>query len=109
MSFTELNLIPELLKALEKKGFEKPTPIQSQSIPPILEGSDLMAGSQTGTGKTVGFVAPLLQKLMQHKERKGVRALILTPTRELAAQVEECVKEMSHFLPLKSFVVFGGG
>lgn len=108
MSFTELNLIPELLKALEKKGFEKPTPIQSKSIPPILEGSDLMAGSQTGTGKTVGFVAPLLQKLMQHKERKGVRALILTPTRELAAQVEECVKEMSHFLPLKSFVVFGG-
>lgn len=108
MSFNDLNLLPALLKAIQHKGYTKPTPIQAQSIPLILSGADVMAGSQTGTGKTVGFVAPLLQNLLKKEERGVVRALILTPTRELAAQVEECVREMSIHLPLKSTVVFGG-
>lgn len=108
MSFNDLNLLPALLKAIQHKGYTKPTPIQAQSIPLVLSGADVMAGSQTGTGKTVGFVAPLLQNLLKKEERGVVRALILTPTRELAAQVEECVREMSIHLPLKSTVVFGG-
>ena len=107
MSFKELALLPELLRAIEEEGYTTPTPIQLQAIPLVLEGSDLMAGSQTGTGKTAGFTLPLLQKLMQSKGR-GLRALILTPTRELAAQVAENVATYGKYLPLKSTVIFGG-
>lgn len=102
----------ELLRAIEEKGYSEATPIQNQAIPLILEGGDLLAGSQTGTGKTAGFTLPLLQNLMKNGREKArapaVRALILTPTRELAAQVEQSVKTYSKYLPLKSFVVFGG-
>lgn len=111
MPFKKLGLIPELIKALQEKGYESPTAIQSQAIPLVLDGDDLLAGSQTGTGKTAGFTLPLLQNLMKKHTSKHpiqTRALILTPTRELASQVEESVKELSKHLPLKSTVIFGG-
>lgn len=110
MSFKNLGLMPELLQAVEKEGYSNPTPIQQQAIPMILEGSDLMASAQTGTGKTAGFVLPTLQHLMKNfkNQRKGVRALILVPTRELAAQVEENLKTYGKYLPLKSTAIFGG-
>lgn len=111
MSFKDFDLLAELLRAIADKGYNEATPIQRQAIPLILEGSDLLAGSQTGTGKTAGFTLPLLQNLIKKnnpKRRFGVRALILTPTRELAAQVEESVKTYSKYLSLKSAVVFGG-
>lgn len=111
MTFKNFGLLPELLRAVEEKGYNTPTPIQMQAIPLILEGSDLLAGSQTGTGKTAGFTLPLLQNLIK-KSRQGkncvVRSLILTPTRELAMQVEESVKTYGKYLSLKSTVIFGG-
>jgi len=110
MLFKDLNLIDELLRAIQEEGYAEPTPIQKQAIPLILEGHDIMAGSQTGTGKTAGFTLPLLQLLMKakHSGRRAVRALILTPTRELAAQVGENVSAYGKYLPLKSTVIFGG-
>ncbi len=110
-SFKNLGLINELLLALEEEGYATPTPIQEQAIPSILQGGDIMAGAQTGTGKTAGFTLPLLQRLMKtHKagSKATVRALILTPTRELAAQVRENVATYGKHLPLKSTVIFGG-
>ncbi|HEY2810069.1 MAG TPA: DEAD/DEAH box helicase [Rhabdochlamydiaceae bacterium] len=107
MAFQKFNLIPELLKAIEEKGYENPTPIQAQAIPLILAGYDLLAGSQTGTGKTAGFTLPMLQNLMK-RGHKGVRALVLAPTRELVLQVEENVRELAKHLPLKSAAIFGG-
>ncbi len=112
MSFESLGLSAELLRAVSEKGYTTPSPIQQQAIPLILEGRDLMGGAQTGTGKTAGFTLPLLQRLMETtKEQKGrrpIRALVLTPTRELAAQVAESVQMYGKHLPLKSTVVFGG-
>lgn len=112
MSFESLGLSAEILRAVSEKGYSSPTPIQSQAIPVILEGRDLMGGAQTGTGKTAGFTLPLLQRLMDTtkpvKGRRPLRALVLTPTRELAAQVAESVSLYGRHLPLKSTVVFGG-
>ena len=111
MLFTELGLSDSILKAVEEQGYTTPTPIQAKAIPLILKGGDVLAGAQTGTGKTAGFTLPLLQNLSQKnvKKQKGqIRALILTPTRELAAQVGENVALYSKYLPLKSAVVFGG-
>ncbi len=114
MNFDELNLAPEILKAVREQGYETPTPIQAQAIPVVLQGHDLLAGAQTGTGKTAAFTLPLLHRLAQGtapKSRfggKGVRALVLTPTRELAAQVEESVREYGKYLDINSTVVFGG-
>ncbi len=110
MSFKDLNLLDELLRAIQEEGYTEPTPIQKQAIPLILEGNDIMAGSQTGTGKTAGFTLPLLQRLIKSKIRgkTAVRALILAPTRELAAQVGENVTAYGKYLPLKSTVIFGG-
>ena len=111
MSFNTLGLSAELLRAVTDKGYGEPTPIQTKAIPVILEGRDILAGAQTGTGKTAGFTLPLLQRLSgqpQSTERRALRALILTPTRELAAQVEESVRTYGKHLPLKSTVVFGG-
>jgi ATP-dependent RNA helicase RhlE len=107
MAFEKFNLLPELLKAIEEKGYENPTPIQMQAIPLVLAGHDLLAGSQTGTGKTASFTLPMLQNLMQ-RGHKGVRALVLAPTRELALQVEENVRELAKHLPLRSAAIFGG-
>ena len=114
ISFASLNLAPEILRALEEFGYTKPTPIQAQAIPIVLEGRDLMAGAQTGTGKTAAFALPLLQKLLPlastsaSPARHPVRALILVPTRELAIQVEESVRVYAKHCPLRSLVVFGG-
>jgi ATP-dependent RNA helicase RhlE len=112
MSFDSLGLRAELLRAVSEQGYSEPTPIQKQAIPLILEGQDIMGGAQTGTGKTAGFTLPLLQRLMATakpvKGRRPLRALVLTPTRELAAQVAESVDTYGRHLPLKSTVVFGG-
>jgi ATP-dependent RNA helicase RhlE len=110
MSFDSLGLSPALLRAVAEQGYTQPTPIQTRVIPVVLEGRDVMAGAQTGTGKTAGFTLPLLHRLMQHTPavRGPVRALILTPTRELAAQVAESVKGYGKHLPFKSAVIYGG-
>ncbi len=111
MLFSELGLSAELLRATEKQGYQEATPIQQQAIPLILEGRDLLAGAQTGTGKTAGFTLPLLQRLQNSEpqgKRGGVRALILVPTRELAAQVAESVRDYGRYLPFTSTVIFGG-
>jgi ATP-dependent RNA helicase RhlE len=111
MSFESLGLSAELVRAVADKGYTEPTPVQREAIPAILEGRDIMAGAQTGTGKTAGFTLPLLQRLRASGPqggRRAVRALILTPTRELAAQVAESVTAYGKHLPLKSTVVFGG-
>lgn len=111
MSFNDLGLMAELLQAVAKQGYSEPTPIQAKAIPVILEGLDVLGGAQTGTGKTAGFTLPLLQRLSQNKSETGgrpVRALVLTPTRELAAQVGESVEIYGKYLPLRSAVIFGG-
>lgn len=110
MSFSQLGLIAPLVKAVTDKGYTTPSPIQTQAIPVILSGKDILGAAQTGTGKTAGFALPLLQRLAEHGTRKAnqVRALVLTPTRELAAQVYENIQYYSQNLPLKSTVVFGG-
>jgi ATP-dependent RNA helicase RhlE len=110
MSFNSLGLSDALLKAISKKGYTTPSPIQKKAIPPILEGNDVLASAQTGTGKTAGFTLPILQILSQGQQlrQRPIRALILTPTRELAAQILANIKEYSEFLDLKSTVIFGG-
>lgn len=110
MSFSDLGLIEPILRAVTECGYTEPTPIQAQAIPVVLTGGDLLAGAQTGTGKTAGFTLPILQLLMTTPARKrgAIRVLVLTPTRELAAQVEENIRQYSVHLPLKSLVVFGG-
>ena len=111
MSFDSLGLSPALLRAVADQGYTEPTPIQERVIPVVLEGRDVMAGAQTGTGKTAGFTLPLLQRLMAAdvgSGRRPVRALILTPTRELAAQVGESVQIYGKHLPLKTAIIFGG-
>ena len=112
MSFDSLGLNPDILRAVAEQGYVEPTPIQQQAIPAVLQGRDLMASAQTGTGKTAGFTLPLLELLVKNqphaKSRRPVRALILTPTRELAAQVGESVATYGKHLPLRHSVVFGG-
>ena len=114
MNFEELNLAPAIMQAVRELGYETPTPIQAQAIPAVLAGQDLLAGAQTGTGKTAAFTLPLLHKLSLSepgKNRfggKAIRALVLTPTRELAAQVEESVRDYGKYLQLDSTVIFGG-
>jgi len=110
MSFASLGLSAELVRAVTERGYTEPTPIQAQAIPVVLKGGDLMGGAQTGTGKTAGFTLPLLQRLMVKNVagKSHIRALVLTPTRELAAQVEESVREYGKYLPLKSMMMFCG-
>jgi ATP-dependent RNA helicase RhlE len=114
MTFDDLGLAQPILRAIREQGYETPTPIQAQAIPAVLAGGDLLAGAQTGTGKTAGFTLPLLHRLAagqpakDSRGRYAIRALILTPTRELAAQVEESVRTYGKHLSLKSMVMFGG-
>ncbi len=111
MTFNDLGLSAELLRAVSDQGYSQPTPIQAKAIPAVLDGGDILAGAQTGTGKTAGFTLPLLQRLNSRQPARGkrpVRALVLTPTRELAAQVHDSVKAYGKHLPLRSSVIFGG-
>lgn len=112
MTFQELNLEESLLRALKEEGYDKPTPIQAQSIPHSLEGRDLLACAQTGTGKTAAFALPILQRLhgehLNRQERRSIKALILTPTRELAIQIEESFKAYGRHMRLRKLVIFGG-
>ncbi|HEY9190323.1 MAG TPA: DEAD/DEAH box helicase [Sulfurovum sp.] len=111
MSFTNLGLSEPLLKAIKEQGYDTPTPIQQKAIPVVIEGKDVLAAAQTGTGKTAGFTLPLLERLSRTKpkmQKKQIRALVLTPTRELAAQVAESVKTYGKNLPYSSTVIFGG-
>jgi ATP-dependent RNA helicase RhlE len=114
MNFEELNLAPAIVKAVREQGYETPTAIQAQAIPLILEGRDLLGGAQTGTGKTAAFTLPMLHRLSMARSAQnkfggtGIRALVLTPTRELAAQVEESIRTYGKYLQLSSTVVFGG-
>ena len=114
MKFEELNLAAAIVKAVREQGYETPTPIQAQSIPIVLEGKDLLGGAQTGTGKTAAFTLPMLHRLAMSRSAQnrfggiGIRALVLTPTRELAAQVEEAVRSYGQYLQLTSTVIFGG-
>ena len=112
MLFTDLGLSPSILRAIEEEGYTSPTPIQEKSIPAVLKGGDLLAAAQTGTGKTAGFTLPILQRLTSNTKassgKRQLRVLILTPTRELAAQVQESVVTYGKYTGLKSTVVFGG-
>ncbi len=110
MSFASLGLSAPILQAIAEQGYETPSPIQAKAIPAILEGKDVMAAAQTGTGKTAGFTLPILERLSQGQRAQSnhVRALVLTPTRELAAQVSDSVATYGQHLPLRSTVVFGG-
>ena len=111
MLFKDLGLSAELLQAVEKQGYDEATPIQAQAIPLVLEGKDVLAGAQTGTGKTAGFTLPVLQLLQRsHRasQKPHPRVLVLTPTRELAAQVQESVRDYGRYLPFRSAVIFGG-
>jgi ATP-dependent RNA helicase RhlE len=114
MTFDDLGLAEPILRAVREQGYETPTPIQTKAIPAVLDGGDLMAGAQTGTGKTAGFVLPMLQRLSSQpavrdaRGRVAIRCLILTPTRELAAQVEDSVRTYGKHLKLASMVMFGG-
>ena len=110
MSFSDLGLRAELLRAVTAQGYDTPTPIQRQAIPAVLKGGDLLASAQTGTGKTAGFTLPMLQRLADgpRPSKRQVRALVLTPTRELAAQVGESVRDYGQHLSLRHHVIFGG-
>ena len=110
MSFAELGLSEAIVRAVTENGYTQPTPIQAQAIPAVLKGGDLLAGAQTGTGKTAGFTLPMLERLLsgQRAAPRQVRALVLTPTRELAAQVEESVRTYGKYVKLSSAVIFGG-
>src|SRR5213082_409984 len=107
MSFTDLGLKPELARAVAEKGYVTPTPIQREAIPAVLAGRDVLAGAQTGTGKTAAFVLPILQNLASRQAR-APRALVLTPTRELAAQVAESCRDYGRHTGLRTLVIFGG-
>jgi ATP-dependent RNA helicase RhlE len=111
MEFSDLGLSTDLLRAVADQGYTEPTTIQQQAIPAVLAGNDVFASAQTGTGKTAGFTLPMLQLLSAtppHKVQRTPRALILTPTRELAAQIGDSVKTYGKHLPLRSAVVYGG-
>ena len=111
MSFTNLGLSESLLKAIKEQGYDTPTPIQEKAIPVVIEGKDVLAAAQTGTGKTAGFTLPLLERLSQkqpHMHKKQIRALVLTPTRELAAQVAQSISDYGKYTPYRSTVIFGG-
>ena len=108
MKFSEFNIRPEILEAIGWMGFEEATPIQTQAIPQIMQNRDLIACAQTGTGKTAAFVLPILNKLAGF-DFKGVKALIIVPTRELAIQLDQQIQGLAYFVPITSKAVYGGG
>lgn len=111
MTFKELNIVQPVLKAIEEKGYTIPTPIQEKAIPVALAGKDVLGCAQTGTGKTASFAIPIIQLLQGGKEKissRGIKALILTPTRELALQISECIEDYAKYTPIRHGVIFGG-
>lgn len=112
MEFSDLELIPPLMRALEDEGYVRPTPIQAQAVPPVLRGQDVLGCAQTGTGKTAAFALPILQRLFEtrpkRRGRRPIRALILTPTRELASQIGDSFSAYGRHVPIKNVVIFGG-
>ena len=112
MKFQDLKIIPQILEALNEEGYTTPTPIQQQSIPIVLTGTDLLGCAQTGTGKTAAFAIPILQLLHEQEavfsDKRKIRALIVTPTRELAIQINESFASYGRFLKIKHTVIFGG-
>jgi ATP-dependent RNA helicase RhlE len=108
MLFEELGIIEPIIHALREKGYTNPTPIQQQAIPAIISGRDVLACAQTGTGKTASFAIPLLQKFSERSNKRGIRGLVLTPTRELAIQVSENFTQYGKQLPVRSVVIYGG-
>ncbi|WP_162339754.1 DEAD/DEAH box helicase [Cyclobacterium salsum] len=108
MTFSEFNFVSELQEGLDAMGFEKPTPIQEQAIPLILQGKDLIATAQTGTGKTAAFILPVLNQISQ-SQKKGVKVLIIAPTRELAIQIDQQIQGLAYFLGISSIPIYGGG
>ena len=113
MDFEQLQLIEPIRRALSEQGYTQPTAIQAGAIPPALEGRDVLGSARTGTGKTCAFAVPILQRLTQHpvtgkQGKPPIRALVLTPTRELAIQNQEQVEHYGKYLPLKSVVIYGG-
>ncbi|MDP4827698.1 MAG: DEAD/DEAH box helicase, partial [Flavobacteriales bacterium] len=109
MRFDELDIPYELMDGIKAMGFDETTPIQEAAIPPILEGKDLIGIAQTGTGKTAAFLIPLMSILMDMGERKGVGALIVVPTRELAVQIDQAAQGLSYFTGMSSMAIYGGG
>src|SRR5262245_52337159 len=108
-SFDNLGLHADILKGIRAIGFETPTPIQQQAIPPILEGRDVIASAQTGSGKTAAFVLPILHRLLNKPRLKhGIRTLVLSPTRELALQSTDHLKKLAGYVPLRGEAIFGG-
>ena len=111
MTFRDLNIIEPILKAIEEKGYIAPTSIQEKAIPAALAKRDILGCAQTGTGKTASFAIPIIQHLQANKEtdkRQGIKALILTPTRELAMQISECIDDYSKYTRVRHGVIFGG-
>ncbi|GHT12196.1 DEAD/DEAH box helicase [Bacteroidia bacterium] len=112
MTFKELEIIEPILKALDEQGYEIPTPIQEQAIPPALKNQDILGLAQTGTGKTAAFAIPLIQQLYQNKNKgndlRSIKVLILTPTRELAIQISECIRDYTKYVGIRHCVIFGG-
>ena len=109
MTFKDLNITEPILKAIEEKGYANPTPIQVKAIPAALTGKDILGCAQTGTGKTAAFAIPIIQHLQALKNRdKSIKALILTPTRELALQISECIDDYAKYTQVRHGVIFGG-
>ena len=111
MTFKDLNITESILKAIEEKGYTVPTAIQEKAIPAALVGRDVLGCAQTGTGKTASFAIPIIQQIVQNKtsvKRRGIKALILTPTRELALQINECIGDYSKYTGVRYGVIFGG-
>src|ERR1700735_5450815 len=111
MSFSDLGLLPELMRAVADKGYDTPSPLQVQAIPAVLAGRDVLAGAQTGTGKTAGFVLPILQRLAAEQANgtnRAPRVLVVYPTRELAAQVAQSAPDYGKYMQIRTYQVFGG-
>ena len=109
MKFSEFNFHADLNEGIDSLGFEEATPIQEQCIPFILEGKDVIASAQTGTGKTAAFLLPIIQKIMEAGEHESVKAMIIVPTRELAIQIDQQMEGLSYFTNLSSMAIYGGG
>ena len=108
MRFTEFNFDSDLLEGIDASGYETATPVQEKVIPPILEGHDIIASAQTGTGKTAAFLLPILSRLLKHRIEGQISALIIVPTRELAIQIGQHLEGLSYFTNISSISVFGG-